>query len=292
MMRPRSVPMTVVIPAKNEELNLAEAIKSVGFAQRVIVVDSQSEDTTTTVAAAEGAEVVQFRYDGGPEKKKNWAIRHLDFDTQWVLILDADERITSDLAEEIASVVSGAEPAVAYALDREFIFLGRQLSCFRPNWNVRLFRVGAAEYEDLGLHDLPGTGDNEIHEHMRVDGPVGYLRSAMLHDDFRGLSRWFERHNAYATWEAEIYRRFRTEPVKFDLNAMRDPLLRKRILRKVWVRLPARPAIRFLVWYFGRGGWRDGREGRMFCYLMAAYELSISAKMLERRIDGLADEHS
>lgn len=155
---------------------------------------------------------------------------------------------------------------------------------------MRLFRVGAAEDEDLGLHDLPGTGDNEIHEHMRVDGPVGYLRSAML-DDYRGLGRWFDRHNASATWEAEIYWPFCSEPLGFNLGEMRDPLLRKRILRRIWVRLPARPAIRFLFWYLVRGGWRDGREERMFSIIWLL-TTSISAKMLERRLHGLTDDRS
>lgn len=280
-----SCPLTVIIPAKNEEVNLPAALKSVAFAAHVVVVDSGSADRTKEIALGLGAEVVQFEYDGGRVKKKNWALRQLSIETEWVLVLDADERITGTLADEIRSVIAARGVHAAYAIDREFVFMGRRLSCFRPNWNVRLFRRGRAEYEDLGLHNLAGTGDNEIHEHMVVNGSTGYLKSAMSHDDYRGLSPWFDRHNRYATWEAEIYRRFRQEPIGLTPSALLDPLRRKRILRRIWVRLPARPLLRFFVWYVLRGGWRDGKEGRLFCLLMGGYELLISAKIVEAELE-------
>ena len=91
--------------------------------------------------------------------------------------------------------------------------MGRKLRCFNPNWNMRLFRRGHGRMEDLELHDVPGTGDNEIHEHVKVDGATGYLRTPLRHDDDRGLTAWLERHNRYATWEAHLYRKFRREPI-------------------------------------------------------------------------------
>jgi hypothetical protein len=168
-------------------------------------------------------------------------------------------------------------------LDRELVFMGRSLRCFRPNWNMRLFRAGRGRFEDLELHDLPGTGDNEIHEHVVVDGATGYLRTPLLHDDYRGLTAWLDRHNRYATWEAHLYLKFRAEPVGVGpLGFLRlDPFARKRALRRLWVRLPLRTPLRFLVWYVGRRGFLDGRAGFAFCVLMSYYEYIIGAKLRE-----------
>ena len=204
------------------------------------------------------------------------------FRNEWVVLLDADERVTDALRVEIeAAIADGRRDG--YYIDREFIFMGRSLRCFRPNWNLRLFRHRLARVEDLGLSDLPGTGDNEIHEHIEVAGATGFLRAPLLHDDDRGLSAWLERHNKYATWEAHLYRKLRSEPVGvgaigfFRLDAFR----RKRVLRRVWVRLPGRPLLRFATWYFARRGFLDGRQGFIFCVLMAYYEFIIAAKMRE-----------
>lgn len=283
------VPLTVVLPVLNEEENLGAALASVAFADEVVVVDSGSTDRTVEIAEAYGARVVRFDYPGHGPKKKNWALENVDFRNEWLLLLDADERLTPELREEVERVVREGN-ADGYYLDREFVFMGRSLRCFRPNWNMRLVRGSRGRYEDLGLFDLPGTGDNEIHEHLVVDGEVGFLRSPLLHDDYRGVTEWLDRHNKYATWEARLYRRFRSEPIGVGpLGFLRlDPVARKRVLRRIWTRLPGRPAIRFLVWYVLRRGFLDGRPGFVFCVLMSYYEFIVGAKLreLERSYDG------
>jgi glycosyltransferase involved in cell wall biosynthesis len=280
--------LSVIIPTLNEQENLPTALESVRWAGQVVVVDSHSTDRTVRIAREAGAEVVQFDYPGHGPKKKSWALRNLELDHEWVLLLDADERVTPALRREIERVLRNPAAADGYCLDRELVFMGRSLRCFRPNWNVRLFRRHLARFEDLGLADLPGTGDNEIHEHLVVNGSLGYLRSPLLHDDDRGLTAWLERHNRYATWEAHLYRRFRAEPVGVGpLRLLRlDPLRRKRALRRIWVRLPLRPALRFGVWYLLRRGFLDGRAGFTFCLLMAWYEVTINAKLHELQTRG------
>jgi glycosyltransferase involved in cell wall biosynthesis len=274
--------VTVIIPTRNEEANLPGALASVDWADQILVVDSHSTDRTELIAKEDGAEVVQFDYPGHGPKKKNWALRHIELRNEWVLLLDADERITPELRSEVEAAIRDGD-ADGYCIDREFRFMGRSLRCFRPNWNLRLFRHRLGRFEDLGLDDLPGTGDNEIHEHVVLNGRIGFLHSPLLHDDDRGLTRWFDRHNTYATWEAHLYRRFRAEhigtgPIEFLLL---DAFRRKRVLRRIWVRLPLRPAIRFLVWYGPRRGYLDGRPGFVFCVLMAFYEVMINAKLYE-----------
>jgi glycosyltransferase involved in cell wall biosynthesis len=278
--RVTTLPVTAVLPVFNEEANLAKALESVAWASEIFVVDSASTDETVHIAEAHGATVVQFRYDPGGPKKKAWSLRTLPFSTEWALYLDADERIPPGLKEEIESELACSSHA-GYYLDREFRFRGRELHSYRPDWNLRLFRHRLASIEDLGLHDLAGTGDNEIHEHFVLDGPTGFLNHAILHDDYRGIGPWIERHNKYATWEAHLYLRLRSEPLAFTLSALRDPTSRNRLIRRVWVRLPGRPLLRFLVWYLAKRALLDGWAGLQYSFLMAWYELIISFKLAE-----------
>ena len=275
-------PLSVVLPVKDEETNLGAALDSVSWADEIVVVDSRSTDRTVEVAESGGARVVQFDYSGRGPRKKEWLFANVEFRNDWVFLLDADERVTPALRAEIESAIA-RDAHVGYYVDREFRFMGRSLRCFRPNWNLRLFRRGQARMEDLGLADLPGTGDNEIHEHIVVDGPSGYLTEPLLHDDYRGLTPWLARHNKYATWEAELYRRFRREEATFDPRrlARLDPFSRKRALRRIWVRLPLRPPLRFFIWYVLRRGFLDGRPGFSFCVLMSYYEYIIGLKLKE-----------
>lgn len=276
------LPVTVVIPALNEELNLPAALRTVAWADEIIVVDSGSADRTVECADEAGATVVPFTYDGKGPRKKAWALTHLEPRNSWILLLDADERVPEALREEIAQAIE-RDDRDGWCVDREFVFMGRRLRCFSPNWNLRLFRHGVGRIEDLGLAQLEGTGDNEIHEHVEIDGQPGYLDTPLLHDDDRGLSAWLDRHNRYATWEAHLYRRFRSEPIGVGpIGFLRlDPFRRKRVLRRVWVRMPFRPLLRFLVWYVLRRGFLDGRPGFRFCVLMAYYEFVIGMKLRE-----------
>jgi glycosyltransferase involved in cell wall biosynthesis len=280
-----SAPLTVILPVRNEEENLPDALASVAWADQVIVVDSHSSDRTAELARAAGAEVVQFAHVQGGPKKKAWALANLAPRNPWILLLDADERVPDGLRAEIELAIARDDKDGWY-VDRELVFMGRRLRCFNPNWNMRLFRTGRGRMEDLELDDVPGTGDNEIHEHVRVDGATGYLRTPLRHDDYRGLTAWLDRHNRYATWEAHLYRKFRREPVGVGpIGFLRlDPFRRKRVLRRIWVRMPLRSPIRFLVWYCARGGFLDGRPGFVFCVLMSYYEFVIGAKL--RELDG------
>jgi glycosyltransferase involved in cell wall biosynthesis len=277
-----TVPVTVILPVKNEEEHLPAALASVAWADEVIVVDSHSTDRTAELSNLAGAEVVQFDYVPGGPKKKTWALANLAPRNDWLLLLDADERIPDGLRTEIEHSIRNGDKD-GYYIDRELTFMGTPLRCFNPNWNLRLFRKGRGRIEDLELQGVPGTGDNEIHEHATVDGTAGFLRTPLRHDDYRGLTNWLDRHNRYASWEARLYQKFRREPIGvgpvgfFGL----DSFQRKRALRRLWVRLPFRPSLRFFIWYVGRGGILDGRAGFTYCVLMSYYEFIIGAKLHE-----------
>jgi len=275
--------VSVLIPVKNEEANLPACLESVRWAEEVFVVDSQSTDGTTRVAEAAGAVVVQFHYQPGGPKKKNWSLANLPFGNEWVLIVDADERVPPELAAEIRQSAGRATGPDGYYLNRRLIFLGRWIRhCgWYPSWNLRLFRHRLGRYETVDV-DAPHTGDNEVHEHVVLQGQAGYLRHDLLHHDYKSLFHYIERHNRYSDWDSAVYLNLRRQPVG-QPDPLHGPLRRKRLLKRVWVRLPFRPLLRFLYMYIVRAGFLDGAAGWHFCLLASIHEYHISVKMRERR---------
>lgn len=280
------VPISVLLPVRNEELNIREALESVKWADEIFVVDSQSTDRTVEIAREYTDKIVQFHYSGGWPKKQNWALDNLSFSYDWVFILAADERVTPELKDEIIEAITTGT-ADGYWVDRELIFLGRPLRhCFRPNWCLRLFKHRLGRYERLEDLDMPDTGDIEVHEHIVLKGRTGYLKNPLIHHDFRSLSAWLERHNRYSNWEAGVYLKFRQEPLNFSIKKFisAEPVWRKRMLKRLWVRLPFRPVLRFLYLYLIKKGFLDGKQGLIYCILMAIHEFIISIKIWELKI--------
>lgn len=284
------IPVSVLIPAKNEEANLPTCLDSVARADEIFVVDSQSEDRTVEIAEQAGAHVVQFHFDGRC-KKKNWSLEHLPFRHEWVLIVDCDERITPELWDEIAQVIQNPDYD-GYYLNRRVYFLGRWIrhGGKYPDWNLRLFRHAKGRYENLNTQAIPNTGDNEVHEHVLLTGQVGYLHQDMLHIDFRDLFHWLERHNRYSNWEAQVYYNLlagMTDIGTIGANLWGDAVQRKRFLKKIWVRLPFKPELRFVLTYILRLGFLDGRAGYIYARLLSHYEYQIGVKLYElRQFDG------
>jgi glycosyltransferase involved in cell wall biosynthesis len=281
------IPVSVLIPAKNEELNLPACLESVARADEVFVVDSQSSDDSVEICQAYGANVVQFYFNGRWPKKKNWSLENLPFRNDWVLIVDGDERITGELWDEIASAIKNPDYN-GYYLNRKVFFLGKWIRYGGkyPDWNLRLFKHQKGRYENLRTEDIPNTGDNEVHEHVILQGNVGYLRQDMLHIDFRDVYHWLERHNRYSNWEARVYYNILTnqdDHGTIGANLFGDAVQRKRFLKKIWVRLPFKPLLRFLLFYILRFGFLDGQAGYIYGRLLSQYEYQIGVKLYELR---------
>ncbi len=198
------VPVSVLIPIKNEAGNLPRCLGCVNWADEIIVVDSQSTDGSIEIAQQHGATVVQFEFNGVWPKKKNWALENVPFRNEWVFILDADEVLPEGSEEEFASAIAQAGSIVGYWINRRFNFMGRWLQhAYYPNWNLRLFRHSLGRYEKLT--DSPTeSGDNEVHEHVVVNGPTGRLRCELDHYAFPSVEVFVEKHNRYSNWEARV----------------------------------------------------------------------------------------
>ena len=283
------LPISVVVPVKNEARNLVACLASVRWADEVWVVDSHSTDETVTIAEANGARVAQFEFGGGFPKKKNWALENLPLNNEWVLLLDADERVTPGLEQEIRQLWQQSEKAEGFYLNRKLIFLGRWIKhCgWYPSWNLRLFKHRLGRYERLETDDVENTGDVEAHEHVVLSGRAAYLQNDLLHEDFKSIYHFVERHNRYSTWDARVYANLASNLIGENaLNAsfFGSPLERKRFIKRWWSRLPGRPLLRFIWMYVIQRGFLDGRPGLIFCTLMTMHEAVISAKLYEHRM--------
>ena len=272
--------VSVFIPVKNEEENLPGCLETVQWADEVLVIDSQSTDRTVETAEQLGAQVHQFQFDGS-RKKDDWALENLPFRNEWALYIDADERVPPELAQEILETIRGDEAKDGYYLNRRLIFMGRWVrrAGMYPSWTLRLFKHKLGRYERVEMQGK-ARRDSKVHEHLILDGAVGYLRHDLIHRDLRDLYRYLERHNQYSDWDAEVYLRYRQEPLGID-RQLHGALRYKRLAKRIWVRLPFRPLLRFLYMYVGRAGLLDGVPGLHYCLLRAVHEYHISVKMKE-----------
>ena len=273
-------PISVLIPTRNEEANLAACLQSCAFADEVVVVDSSSTDRTPAIAREHGATVVNFLWDGEYPKKKNWALAHFAWRHEWVFILDADERITAELAQELEATLA-APGHDGYYINRKFWFLDGWLNhCgYYPSWNLRFFRHRLGRYEQLPGLAQTASGDNEVHEHVVLRGTSGRLRGEMEHYAFPTIEVWVEKHNRYSNWEAL----FSVHSAAQGASAAQldRSLTLKRQLKAAFLRAPFRPALRFGYHYLCRAGFLDGYRGYVFCRLMAFYEFLSVAKRSE-----------
>jgi glycosyltransferase involved in cell wall biosynthesis len=273
------VPVSVIIPIRNEAGNLARCLASVRWADEICVVDSQSTDGSIAIAEQNGAQIVQFQFNGTWPKKKNWALENIPFRNDWVFILDADEVLPPEAEQEFAQAIANAGDKSGYWINRRFMFMGRWLRhAYYPNWNLRLFKHSLGRYEKLTDANTR-SGDNEVHEHVIVNGPTGRLRCEMDHYAFPSVEVFVEKHNRYSNWEARVSanRQLSGSDVQIGSNVVG----RRRRLKQFSQRLPFRPFLRFLYIYIWQKGFLDGREGYYFARLHGVYEFLSIAKTYE-----------
>ncbi len=268
-------PLSVLIPTRDEERNIADRLASVAFAGERIVFDSGSKDATCAIAKATGARIVERDFDVF-SRHKNWALDNIDFAHDWILIIDADERVPPGLADEIRQVLA-APPAAGYYIARQNLFQGKWIrrAGMYPDWQLRLFRRGVARYENRC-----------VHEHMVVDGATAFLDHHLVHHDYKGIERYFERHNHYTSLEAVEIHRMLTRPAE-DVIAGRlfgpGPSRRRALKNFAYRYLPARALVVFAYMYGWKRGFLDGRIGLRYCLIRAFHEYQIGLKLKELR---------
>lgn len=275
-----TVPVSVLIPTRNEARNLPRCLSVLeSWADEIVVVDSQSTDNTITIAEEAGAEVLQFYYDGGWPKKRQWALDNYTFDNEWILLLDADEILLDPIKQEISEAIRSDEHN-GYWLRFQLHFLGRQLKYGGFDlWKLFLFRYGKGRYERRFEDQNEKMSDIEVHEHIVVDGPVGKLRNPIRHENWNSLYRYIEKHNEYSEWEAKVYHEGHEGDLKPSLFG--NQAQRRRWLKQKLVRLPGFPLLTFLYHYVLRLGFLDGKPGFIYCVLKGIQRFHAKAKWYE-----------
>jgi glycosyltransferase involved in cell wall biosynthesis len=242
------------------------------------VVDSQSTDRSVEIAESFRARVVQFHFNGTWPKKKQWALDHVEFRNDWIFILDADEVLPPEAEGEFRSVIEETPDGIdGYWINRRFMFMGKWLKyAYYPNWNLRLLRKGKARFEKL-TESATASGDNEVHEHVLVEGDTRNLKVEMDHYAFPDVATFIEKHNRYSNWEAVVALEEPTD----DPALQKADVSRRRGLKQLAAKFPFRPFLRFLYVYLWQRGFLDGKEGYYFARLHGVYEFLIVAKTAE-----------
>lgn len=278
------VPVSIIVPVKNEASNLERCLSAIGWADEILVVDSQSTDGTASIAESFGAQVIQFVFNGTWPKKKNWALENIPFRNEWVFILDADEVLPSEIEAEIRAIVTQSNSEIAgYWINRRFMFMGKWLKhAYYPNWNLRLFRHRRGRFEKL-TSSATNSGDNEVHEHVIVQGSTSRLGAQMDHYAFPSVEVFVEKHNRYSNWEAQVALDHYLKGSDSDLQNSGVTIRRR--LKLLSAKLPFRGLLRFLYVYVWQFGFLDGLEGYYFARLHGFYEILSVAKTYELKIE-------
>ncbi|MDA7617983.1 glycosyltransferase family 2 protein [Verrucomicrobia bacterium] len=277
------LPVTVLIATKNEEGNLPACLDSVTWAAQVLVIDSGSDDQTEQIARECEAEFHEFHYDGKWPKKRNWALKSGLVNQPWVLILDADERVSSILRDSIQKAIT-QNTHDGFYLRWKFVFLGKWMKhAWNHGWMLRLFRHGKGIYENLKMtHE--GGWDTEVHENVIVQGSCDKLSPVLDHESSHDLHRWILKQNEFSTWNAQRrLKQSKNSQLSFDHLFSSDPGRRRKAMKGIFLKLPAKPFLLFVWLYFFKRGFLDGRAGLYFCCLRASHELNICAKIFEAK---------
>jgi len=274
------IPVSVLIATRNEVENISKCLEALqGWAEEIVVVDSQSEDGTVEIAQSYGATVLQFHYTGGWPKKRQWTLDTYDFRNQWILLLDADEFLLDPIKREIAQAIKSGD-CDGYWLRFQLYFLGRQLRYGGFDlWKLFLFRKGKGSYEKRLDGQDTRMGDIEVHEHVFVDGKIGRLINPVRHENFNSLFRYIEKHNEYSEWEAKIYQEGlagKLLPSLWGTQAQRRRWLKGKLFR-----LPGFSLLTFFYHYILRLGFMDGKAGLIYCGLKCVQRFHAKAKLYE-----------
>jgi len=229
--------LTAIIPTFNEEANIEAAIGSVSFAREIIVIDSYSTDKTVEIARSLNCKIMQREFDNF-SSQKNHAIRKAS--NEWVLLLDADERISPELKNEILHTLKSEPEYDAYWIYRNNFFMGREIhySGWQNDKVIRLFRKSTCRYNGL-----------PVHEEIATIGNTGFLKNRLNHFTYKNFDNYLGKLNRYAWLQAAEYD--------------------KKVKRITFFHLFIKPGVRLFRHYLLKQGFRDGFAGLVIAWLQS-----------------------
>jgi glycosyltransferase involved in cell wall biosynthesis len=279
-----SLPITAVVLTFNEELNLESCLQSLaGWAERVIIVDSGSTDRTLEIARCFGAVIIGHPFESH-SKQWTWALQQLPPSADWVLALDADQTVTSELQYELTFIFGERYQALSSVegiyIKRRQVFRGKWIrhGGYYPKYLLKLFRKRACVFDDLDLVD----------HHFYVKGATVNLENDIIEHNRKedDITFWTEKHTRYASRLALESQRRRRELARAPVTPAWFGSPDQRVLRMkvLWARLPLylRPALYFVYRYIFRLGFLDGKQGFIFHFLQGFwFRLLVDIKLDE-----------
>ena len=279
-----TLPVSVIVPVRNEGRNLRRCLESLRGAGEVYVIDSQSADDSAEIARTCGSRVIQFYYRGGWPKKRQWALDMLPLQYEWVLLLDADEALTPALADEIKAAIRN--PKVdGYYIGLDMFFLGRRLRhCGASFYKLSLFRHGKGGFECRAQHQDRSMCDMEVHEHVMVNGRTEKLKEKVVHRNVESLSRYIQKHNEYSNWEAQVWKESGKDRLELQARLFGRQAERRRWIRQKLFNLPGASLLFMFYKYVLCLGFLDGVPGLIYCGLQGIQFFQIKAKVYEAKV--------
>jgi len=272
MMQTKKIPISVIVLTYNEEINLSGCLASIKWSDDIIIYDSNSTDKTLEIAQEAGCRIYQREFDNYASQR-NAALEKVSYKHPWILMLDADERVTSEVVDELQDFLQTNPSEVALArIRRKDMFMGHWLrrSSGYPTWFARIMKIGHVEVK------------RAINEEYYAKGEVILLKSHLLHYPFnKGVNYWFERHNRYSDMEAIALRQETAQAFHWQEIFSGNPIIRRKTMKQLAYRLPGRPILVFLYLYIVRLGLLDGYAGFSYCTLRSIYEYMIDLKTIE-----------
>jgi glycosyltransferase involved in cell wall biosynthesis len=269
---PPTPPVSICIPVKDEEQNLPFCLASVVCFSEVIVVDSQSSDSTVSIAERANAKVLQFHWNGRFPKKRNWVLRSYQFANPWVLFLDADERVTPEFVSEMTSLLPNTSHS-GFWISFDNHFMGARLRYGDSFRKLALFRIGSGEFEQVP-DDQWSDLDMEVHEHPILRGTTGTIHARLQHWNQNTLAAYIKRHEKYSSWEAKRYLCLQNAGAKSWQALNRRQRFKYHYLNRFWF-----PYFYFALQFVLKGGFRDGHPGLLFALLKLDYFRDIRRKI-------------
>jgi glycosyltransferase involved in cell wall biosynthesis len=287
----RRLPISVLILSFNEEPNLAQTLDSLqGWVERIIVVDSHSSDNTIQIAESYGCDILQHEFKNHA-MQFNWGLQQANITSQWTMRLDADERVTLGLWEELSTLLPRlATDTTGLLVRRQVYFMSRWIrhGGYYPTWLLRVWRSGAAVCEERWMD-----------EHIKlIEGAAIYVKQDIIDENRKPLTWWIAKHNGYATREAIDLISLKEHFLHYDSIPARiwgTQDQRKRWLKEqLYARTPLfiRPAAYFFLRYVVKLGFLDGAPGLIWHFLQGFwYRFLVDAKIYEitrkSRLEGI-----
>lgn len=266
--------ISVVVLTKDEEQGIANTLDHLRAFEEVIVIDSNSTDRTVEICKSYGARVVNFEWNGGYPKKKQWSLENAGASNDWVLLLDADEYPTSEMVEELTELQHSLASTQKDAFDINLLyrFAGSLLQRGHVVTKRSLLNTRTAGFPEVDDLDAPGIREVEGHYQPEYKKGLGRLKGRLIHDDRDPVSSWFARHNRYSDWEAHL---------RLNAQARKEIASKRTTKGRVFDSLPFKPALFFLYAYVARVGFLDGRAGFDYALALSMYYWQIELKVRE-----------